>query len=81
MRCGGRTIPEALQLVERFQAMMRGGEEFPREQRALNAMKGVAQFPVRIKCANLAWHALKYALESPEPQANGSAFVSNENTD
>jgi nitrogen fixation NifU-like protein len=36
---------------------------------------------VRIKCANLAWHALKYALESPEPQANGSAFVSNENTD
>jgi hypothetical protein len=44
-------------------------------------MKGVAQFPVRINAPTWAWHALKYALESPEPQANGSAFVSNENTD
>ncbi len=79
----GRTIPEALGLVERFQAMMRGGEEFPREYRSLNAMKGVAQFPVRIKCANLAWHALKHALESPESSGSleGSGFVSNEDTD
>ncbi|MFS8857229.1 SUF system NifU family Fe-S cluster assembly protein [Synechococcus sp. H55.7] len=79
----GRTIPEALQLVDHFQAMMRGGAEFPREQRALNAMKGVAQFPVRIKCANLAWHALKHALESPEPSGSpdNPGFVSNENTD
>ncbi len=79
----GRTLPEAMQLIEQFQAMMRGGEEFPREQRALNAMKGVAQFPVRIKCANLAWHTLKYALESAESggSSDGSAFVSNESTD
>ncbi|MGQ9837947.1 MAG: Fe-S cluster assembly sulfur transfer protein SufU [Cyanobacteriota bacterium] len=75
----GQTVAEAMRLIERFQAMMRGGEEFPRELRALNAMKGVAQFPVRIKCANLAWHTLKYALESPEPEA--AAFVSNESTD
>lgn len=79
----GRTIPEALQLVERFQAMMRGGEEFPREYRSLNAMKGVAQFPVRIKCANLAWHALKHALESPAPSGSpdNPGFVSNDDAD
>jgi nitrogen fixation NifU-like protein len=62
----GKTIEEALIMVERFQAMMRGETEFPREQRKLNAMQGVAQFPVRIKCANLTWHALRAALEQSE---------------
>ena len=62
----GKTIAEALAMVDRFQAMMRGEGEFPREQRKLNAMQGVAQFPVRIKCANLTWHALRAALLSAE---------------
>lgn len=60
----GQTIAEALEMVEKFQAMMRGETEFPRHQRKLNAMQGVAQFPVRIKCANLTWHALRAALEA-----------------
>lgn len=73
----GKTIPEALEMVDRFQGMMRGEVEFPKEHRKLNVMQGVAQFPVRIKCANLGWHTLKAALEaSAEVQPTG--FVSNE---
>ena len=74
----GKPVKEALSMVERFQSMMKGTDEFPKELRKLNVMAGVAQFPVRIKCANLTWHTLKAALESPKDiQADG--FVTNEN--
>lgn len=74
----GKTTEEALAMVQRFQSMMKGEAEFPNELRKLNVMQGVAQFPVRIKCANLSWHTVKAALEqaATEPQAAG--FVSNE---
>lgn len=73
----GKTVEEALQMVQTFQAMMKGEAEFPKEQRKLNVMQGVSQFPVRIKCANLTWHALKVALELPNGhQPDG--FISNE---
>lgn len=70
----GRSLPEALEMVQTFQGMMRGETEFPHEFRKLNVMKGVAQFPVRVKCANLAWHTLRAALESSQL----SDFVSTE---
>lgn len=73
----GKTVDEALAMVQRFQAMMRGDDEFPKEQRKLNVMQGVAQFPVRIKCANLSWHTLKAALEKAQG-AEPAGFVSNE---
>lgn len=72
----GKSLNEALQMVQRFQNMMQGKEEFPQEQRKLNVMQGVAQFPVRIKCATLTWHTLKAALEASTPEPAG--FVSNE---
>ncbi|MBW4660146.1 MAG: SUF system NifU family Fe-S cluster assembly protein [Drouetiella hepatica Uher 2000/2452] len=72
----GKTTDEALEMVQRFQSMMRGEAEFPQDLRKLNVMQGVAQFPVRIKCANLSWHTLKAALESS--QAQPVAAVSNE---
>jgi nitrogen fixation NifU-like protein len=72
-------VAEALDMVEKFQAMMRGEVEFPKEHRKLNVMQGVAQFPVRIKCANLCWHTLKAALEATDANADAQAdFVSNE---
>lgn len=70
----GKEVKEALAMVQRFQSMMKGQDEFPKELRKLNVMAGVAQFPVRIKCANLTWHTLKAALESP----NADVDVSNE---
>ncbi|WAL60813.1 Fe-S cluster assembly sulfur transfer protein SufU [Thermocoleostomius sinensis] len=74
----GRTKQEALEMVQKFQAMMRGEAEFPQEFRKLNVMQGVAQFPVRIKCANLSWHTLKAALEQETTSPQPAGFVSNE---
>jgi nitrogen fixation NifU-like protein len=31
----------------------------------LEAFAGVREFPSRVKCASLAWHALRAALEKP----------------
>lgn len=73
----GKQVSEALEMVQRFQNMMKGQDEFPKEQRKLNVMQGVSQFPVRIKCANLTWHTLKAALES-DKQRSPDGFVSNE---
>lgn len=73
----GRTIEEALQMVQQFQGMMKGEAEFPQDLRKLNVMQGVSQFPVRIKCANLSWHTLKAALELNNG-AQAAGFVSNE---
>ncbi len=65
----GKQVDEALAMVKRFQGMMKGEEEFPKELRKLNVMQGVAQFPVRIKCANLSWHTIKAALENDQVEA------------
>ncbi|NJP11397.1 MAG: SUF system NifU family Fe-S cluster assembly protein [Leptolyngbyaceae cyanobacterium RU_5_1] len=73
----GRNVNEALEMVQRFQDMMKGGVEFPSEFRKLNVMQGVSKFPVRIKCATLTWHTLKAALESSS-SAPPNGFVSNE---
>lgn len=74
----GKTPEEAVEMVAKFQAMMRGETEFPKEMRKLNVMQGVAQFPVRIKCANLGWHTLKAALELTQENHPEDGFVSNE---
>jgi nitrogen fixation NifU-like protein len=73
----GRSVEEALQMVQRFQDMMKGGDGFPAEFRKLNVMQGVSQFPVRIKCATLTWHTLKAALEASK-NSSAEEFVSNE---
>jgi len=76
----GKTLDQAQAMVSQFQAMMKGEFEFPHELRKLNVMQGVAQFPVRIKCATLSWHTLRAALNqsatAPSPE-----FVSNEESD
>lgn len=73
----GKSLDKALDMVQTFQAMMKGDSEFPKEQRKLNVMKGVAQFPVRIKCANLCWHTLKAAIEHVSSEGTDDV-VSNE---
>jgi nitrogen fixation NifU-like protein len=59
----GRTLDETRRLIEDFTAMMRGDEGVdPESLGDLEALSGVRQFPVRIKCATLAWHTLGEAL-------------------
>jgi nitrogen fixation NifU-like protein len=48
--------------VTSFKSMMVGEEEFP-EYDDLAALKGVINYPARVKCAVLAWTALQNGLE------------------
>jgi nitrogen fixation NifU-like protein len=61
----GKTIQEALSLFERFHALVTGaksGEGNGADLGKLAVFSGVREFPIRVKCATLAWHALKSAL-------------------
>jgi nitrogen fixation NifU-like protein len=57
----GRTRAEAEALFDRFHALVLGGPPDP-SLGSLRAFAGVARFPMRVKCASLAWHALRSAL-------------------
>ncbi len=60
----GKTLAEAETLFRDFTAMMQGSNEVdPESLGDLEAMSGVRKFPVRVKCATLAWHTLAEALE------------------
>jgi nitrogen fixation NifU-like protein len=60
----GRRREEALELLKSFKQMMLEPEKEPAEELGdLEAFQGVAKFPVRVKCATLAWHVLEEGLE------------------
>ena len=68
----GKTREEAEVLFEQFHALVTGRSpraegQGPRAEEpslgSLRAFGGVSRFPVRVKCASLAWHALKGALQ------------------
>jgi len=68
----GKTIEEAIALKETFKEVMRGGS-WPEDQDYgdLEALEGVKNFPVRIKCALLAWMTLEQALAQYDPELAG----------
>jgi nitrogen fixation NifU-like protein len=68
----GRSVGEALQLAAGFRGMM-AGEAEPDENAFgdLVALKGVVKYPIRIKCAVLAWDVLQDALDG-EGAASGT---------
>ena len=70
----GKTVEEAEALIGDFRAMM-AGELDPTEDEFgdLIALKGVVKYPIRIKCAVLAWDVLQEALAGDEGVAAGSA--------
>ncbi len=59
-----KELSEAGVLAEKFTAMMHGDETMAKDRSMgdLRALQGVSKFPVRIKCATLAWHTLSEAL-------------------
>lgn len=66
----GKSITEAQKLFKQFIELINGsdvGDGF--ELKELESLSGVKQFPTRIKCATLSWHALQRALESDDIQA------------
>jgi nitrogen fixation NifU-like protein len=59
----GKTVAEAEDTFHRFQAMVVGGDGRQAEGLGkLAVLKGVCEFPTRVKCASLAWHTLHNAL-------------------
>jgi nitrogen fixation NifU-like protein len=60
----GRPVAEARAMFERFHRMVTTPPDAPVEDLGkLGVFAGVREFPVRVKCASLAWHTLKAALE------------------
>jgi nitrogen fixation NifU-like protein len=66
-----RELSEAEGLAERFTAMMHGDEAAARDKAMgdLRALQGVSKFPVRIKCALLAFDALQEAIKEIRSRA------------
>lgn len=62
----GKTKTEAEDHFQRFHSMVTGAANRAIDPQALGklaAFSGVCEFPARVKCANLAWHALHAALD------------------
>ncbi len=64
----GKTRTEAEELFERFRGLVTGtlGQEETGEMGKLAVFSGLSEFPIRVKCASLSWHALKAALDQPD---------------
>ncbi len=63
----GKPVEEVRRLVDLFTKMVTDPEEEPAAELGdLEALQGVAKFPVRVKCATLAWHTLEDGLKQRE---------------
>jgi nitrogen fixation NifU-like protein len=75
----GKTVSEARAILDRFHAMVTG--EPPKDEQTgelpepegkekdlgkLKVFSGISEYPARVKCATLAWHTLKAALEKQD---------------
>ena len=60
----GKTLDEVVALADDFSSMMKG-EPIEFDYEDIDALSGVSKFPARIKCATLAWNAVrKGAIQS-----------------
>ncbi len=59
----GKSMMEAEKLFEEFRGLVSGQPPAQSELGKLAVFSGVSKFPVRIKCATLAWHALHAAMK------------------
>ena len=62
----GKTLAEAEQVFQDFHALLAGdAASVDRDQPELErlaCLEGVRAYPMRVKCATLAWHTLRSAL-------------------
>lgn len=59
----GKTIDEALRLFHQFHHLVTTGKVAAEDVGKLAVLAGVHKYPSRIKCASLAWHTMKNALQ------------------
>ncbi len=65
----GKTKPDVEKLFDEFHGMVTGEldeESAPNHLGNLKIFAGVREFPVRVKCATLSWHAMHAALNNQE---------------
>lgn len=64
----GKTREEAEALFDRFHRLVIGAMDQAEAESLgkLAAFSGLSEFPIRVKCASLSWHALKAALNEPD---------------
>jgi len=63
----GQSVEAARGLFERFHRMVTTSPDRAVEDLGkLSVLAGVREFPVRVKCASLAWHTLKAALDQQQ---------------
>jgi len=69
----GRTVEEARRLFEGFHALLAGDASAAgaaaAELEPLACLGGVRAYPMRVKCATLAWHTLRAALDEAAANA------------
>ncbi len=77
MKLKGKSRTEVMEMFDAFHDLVTDAtNEAPKTLGDLRVMKGVRNFPQRVKCAMLAWRAVEQALE----QGAGEATVSTEPT-
>ncbi len=62
----GKTKSEAETLFEKFHLLVTGKSSEALDLGKLQVFAGVSEFPARVKCATLAWHTFRSALEEPD---------------
>lgn len=73
-RVKGASLQENLDLFEKIHDMLTAAEfddsAHAQELDKLAALSGVREYPMRVKCASLAWHALKSALTGVDDEVS-----------
>lgn len=62
----GKSSGEAEALFSRFHELVTGNSTSTNDIGKLAVFAGVSEFPIRVKCATLAWHALRAALRGEQ---------------
>jgi nitrogen fixation protein NifU and related proteins len=63
----GKTLDEARALFDRFHDMITSPpESVAADLGKLSVLAGVREFPTRVKCASLAWHTMKAAVQGAD---------------
>ena len=71
---------EVKELVEDFLQMIKESPEMKtkiiseNEKTKLMSLSGVKQYPMRVKCATLAWHTLTSAMSDSQEETNTEKF-------
>jgi nitrogen fixation NifU-like protein len=74
----GKSIDEINLLFDEFHQLVTVGAVPDREIGKLAVFSGVSEYPIRVKCATLAWHTLKAALNNQNNQKDEKDIVTTE---